>query len=330
MSRVPEPLGHLEIRASLRELAVALGAGHDKGLHHAWLFSGPTGVGKFLTARWWASLLKCPQAGACEPPCESCRLIAAGVHPDVVEVAIPEDRRSIGIGESRALLQRLSLRPTRSGPRVGIIRDAGEMTTEAQNAVLKLLEEPPGFAVIVLVADNAGAMLPTVRSRCRHLAFGVLDEQDIAAILVSSGRGPEEAAAAAACARGSVSRAATYDTEGLSERETLLVAYEQASRGNADVDTAVQAMLARKESGYALGELLEWQLAKVKTSLGERTHEPSEKLAGMLDDAAGADTASLLEEAARIHWTMSALARNANARLAIRDLLLNMKRFPRP
>ncbi|MBI5503229.1 MAG: hypothetical protein HY899_00395 [Deltaproteobacteria bacterium] len=325
MSRIAQPLGHGDVLASLRALAVALAGGSDRGLHHAWLFSGQRGVGKFLTARWWATLLKCPQVGECEPACDGCRLIAAGVHPDVVEIAIPEDKRSIGIAESRALLQRLSLRPTRSGPRIGIVRDAGAMTIDAQNAVLKLLEEPPGFAVIVLVADNAGAMLPTVRSRCRHLAFGDLAESEVAAILVSLGRSAEEAAAAAACARGSVARAQTYDAEGLAEREALLLAYEQARNGQADIDAVLQALVARKESGYALGELLEWQLTKVKSSLGNRVHEPSEPLARVLEAAAGADTAALLEEAGRIHWTMTALERNANARLAIRDLLLNVR-----
>ncbi len=325
MNRVLEPLGHTDVRASLRGLAVALANGHSRGLHHAWLFSGPRGVGKFLTARWWATLLKCPQAGDCEPPCDSCRLIAGGVHPDVVEIAIPEDKRSIGIAESRSLLQRLSLRPTRSGPRIGIVRDAGDMTVDAQNAMLKLLEEPPGFAVIVLVADNASSMLPTVRSRCRHLAFGNLDDADVAAVLVSLGREPEEAAAAAACAHGSVARAAGYDAEGLAEREAMLVAYEQLRSGDVEIDSVVQTLVSRKESGYALGELLEWQLAKVKSSLGDRAHEPSALLCGILDRAAGADTAALLEEAARIHWTMTALNRNANARLAIRDMLLNVR-----
>jgi len=325
MSRILEPLGHTEVRALLGELAQALAQGRDQGLHHAWLFSGPRGVGKFLTARWWAALLKCPQAGACEPACESCRLIANGVHPDVVEMAIPENKRSIGIDESRQLLQRLSLRPVRRGPRIGIVRDAGDMTIDAQNAMLKLLEEPPGFAVIVLVADNASSMLPTVRSRCRHLAFGTLDDADVEAILVSLGRGPEEAAAAAACAHGSAARAAAYDTDGLAEREATLLAYERVRNGEAEVDEVVQTLVARKESGYALGELLEWQLTKVRSSLGERAHEPCAALAAVLKRATGADTNALLQDAGRIHWTMTALARNANARLAIRDLLLNVR-----
>jgi len=175
------------------------------------------------------------------------------------------------------------------------------------------------------VADNASSMLPTVRSRCRHLAFGNLDDADVAAVLVSLGREPEEAAAAAACAHGSVARAAGYDAEGLAEREAMLVAYEQLRSGDVEIDSVVQTLVSRKESGYALGELLEWQLAKVKSSLGDRAHEPSALLCGILDRAAGADTAALLEEAARIHWTMTALNRNANARLAIRDMLLNVR-----
>jgi DNA polymerase-3 subunit delta' len=212
MSPVREPIGHDSVRATLRALAERH-AGGESALQHAWLFAGPAGVGKFLTARWWASLLKCPQVGLCGPSCESCKLVAGAVHPDVFETGpapkqknavqsadVPiERKKSVGVDESRALLHRLSLRPARPGPRVAIVREAGTMTVEAQNALLKMLEEPPGSAVIVLVTDNVGAMLTTVRSRCRHLSFGSLSIDEVAAALRGRGQSEGEALAAAAC-----------------------------------------------------------------------------------------------------------------------------------
>ncbi|HYC54547.1 MAG TPA: hypothetical protein VEL28_06395 [Candidatus Binatia bacterium] len=325
MIPLAEPVGHERIRTLLREQARKVAGGSDQGLHHAWLFSGPTGVGKHVTARWWASLLQCDFVGQCHPPCESCRLVAGGVHPDVVLTARAPQKSSIGIDDSRAFARSLSLRPTRRGPRVGIIRDADAMTVDAQNALLKLLEEPPGSCVLVLVADNASAMLATVRSRCRHLPFGALDESDVASVLRTLAWEEGQAQAAAACSRGSVSRALAYDAEGLAEREAVLLAFEGLMDGKVEIDAMLQTMMARKESGYALGDLLEWQLAKVERSLGHVRHEPSPDLAAMLERAGGRDSRALLEHASRIEWTISALDRNANARLVIRDLLANVR-----
>jgi len=309
----------------LSEQARRLAGGSDLGLHHAWLFSGPSGVGKYVVARWWAMLLQCDTTGDCSPPCESCRLIAGGVHPDVVEAAPAPDKSSIGIDDSRAFARSLALRPSRRGPRVGIIRSADTMTVDAQNAILKLLEEPPGFAVIILVADNASAMLPTVRSRCRHLTFGCLEEREVLEVLRRLGRGDEEAVAAAACSRGSVARALCYDADGLADRETVLLTFEGVIAGTTDIDAMLQTLMARKESGYALGDLLEWQLAKVQRSLGHSRHEPSAALAAILEAATAADARALLDHARRIEWTIGALERNANARLVIRDLLANVR-----
>src|SRR5437868_4614155 len=106
----------------LRSLAESCAAGPDTALHHAWLFAGPPGVGKFRVARWWASLLKCREAGACHPTCESCRLVAAAVHPDVLEIRpAPKEKNavvtaddddierasSVKIEQSRELLHRI-------------------------------------------------------------------------------------------------------------------------------------------------------------------------------------------------------------------------------
>jgi len=339
VSAVAEPIGHDAIREMLRRLAAARVGGSQAALHHAWLFAGPAGVGKFQIARWWATLLKCPQLGACEPSCDNCLLVAGAVHPDVFETGpAPKDKnvqqtagveierkKSVGVQESRDLLHRLSLRPVKPGPRVAIMREAGTMTAEAQNALLKLLEEPPGSAVIILVTDNVGAMLPTVRSRCRHLAFGALATTEVAAVLRRLGKDQSEAEAAAACSRGSVARGLAFDADGLAERETLLLAWEEVLRKPFGIDALVQTMAQRKDDGYALVDILEWQLAKIQTSLGREPTEPSEQLSRILETCRGTESRPLIEEAARIQQTIDALARNANAKLVIRDLLMNVR-----
>lgn len=323
---IEEPIGHEAVRETLRALAQRRSGDAAAALHHAWLFAGPAGVGKFQVARWWASLLKCPQAGGCDASCQSCRLLRGGVHPDVLETSPElEGKKSFGVDESRALLHRLMLRPLRPGPRIAIVREAATMTPDAQNALLKLLEEPPGSAVIVLVTDNIGAMLPTVRSRCRHLAFGALADGEIARVLVKLGKTGEEAAAAAACAHGSVARALAMDAEGLADREKTLLAFEAVRRDCAAIEPLVQSLAARKDDGYSLAEILEWQLSKIHAALGRRDAEPSPQLASVLDDCRSVQARTLIEEAERILYTIDAIARNANAKLVIRDLLMNVR-----
>jgi DNA polymerase-3 subunit delta' len=336
-----QPVGHDEVRAMLRALAEKNAHAGGAALHHAWLFAGPGGVGKFRVARWWASLLKCPQIGACGGACESCRLVAQAVHPDVFETGPApkeknavleadkeiERKKSVGIEQSRELISRLALKPTRPGPRIAIMREAGTMTPEAQNALLKLLEEPPGSAVIMLVTDNVGAMLQTVRSRCRHLAFGALSEDEVAEALErlpDPERNPRDAAAVSG---GSVARALELDLE---EREALLLAWENRGRDAGALEELAQQMMSRKDEGYALPALLEWQRVKIATSLGRRAgREPSDALAGilarLLDEAGGKPVGRLVEESSRIQRAMGLLARNANARVVIRDLLVNVK-----
>jgi DNA polymerase-3 subunit delta' len=339
LSLVREPVGHDAIRAMLRTLAEKRAAAGDAALQHAWLFAGPPGVGKFLMARWWASLLKCPEIGRCGPSCESCRLVAGAVHPDVFETGpapkeknavqtadgVIERKKSVGVDESRTLLHRLSLRPVKPGPRVAIVREAGTMTVEAQNALLKMLEEPPGSAVIILVTDNIGAMLTTVRSRCRHLSFGALTNDEVATVLRGLGQDGDDAAAAAACSHGSVSRALVFDADGLADREELLLAFEAVHGDPMAVEPLVAMLAARKESGYALVDLLEWLLAKAEASLGRPPAEPSEALAAILAGTGSDRTRTIVEEAGLVQEAIDAIARNANPRLVIRDLLLNVK-----
>jgi DNA polymerase III subunit delta' len=331
-----EPTGHAPVRATLRTLAEKSAQG-GAALHHAWLFAGPPGVGKFRVARWWASLLKCPQAGACGGSCDSCRLVAQAVHPDVFETGpAPKDKNavldankevarksSVGIAQSRELISRLALKPTRPGPRIAILREAATMTPEAQNALLKLLEEPPGSAVIILVTDNVGSMLQTVRSRCRHLAFGALSEDEIAEVLARVDAAKEDLRDVAAVAGGSVARALEVDLE---ERETLLLAWENRGRDAGALEELASTLLAKKDEGYALPALLEWQRAKIASSLGRRSgREPSEALEQILGSRAGKPIAALVDESSRIQRAMAQLARNANAKTVIRDLLVNVK-----
>ncbi|RMD82893.1 MAG: hypothetical protein D6815_07995, partial [Candidatus Dadabacteria bacterium] len=188
-SAIVRPLGHEHALALLERLA---GQAHAR-LPHALVFAGPAGVGKFHTALWWAARLKCEAAAACGQ-CRDCRQIARGVHPDLIVVEREPGRHEIRIAQITPrpkeeppqhppLVPALALKTVRPGPRVAIIRDAELLSFEAQSAMLKVLEEPPGWATIVLVTANPGKLLPTIRSRYQTVRVGPLGEETVAAIL---------------------------------------------------------------------------------------------------------------------------------------------------
>jgi DNA polymerase III subunit delta' len=173
-------LGHEAQRALLRETRA-----------HALLFVGPERVGRRQAARYFAAYLNCraPEGRPCGS-CESCRLMAEDAHPDYREVAPllltttgrvsrrPEVRIAQlvpreGENPDEALSRWLET-PPRYAARVGVIDSADSLTVSAANAFLKMLEEPPGHARIVLIAPSPQAVLPTIASRCAVIRFGAV------------------------------------------------------------------------------------------------------------------------------------------------------------
>jgi DNA polymerase-3 subunit delta' len=178
------------------------------------LLAGPRGIGKRLTATAIATTLNCLrprptnafETDACGE-CPSCRRIARGVHPDVV-VLEPEESGAIKIDQVRGVIDRANYRPFEGRRRAVIVDEADALVPQAQNALLKTLEEPPSASVFLLVSSMSDALLPTVRSRCRPLRMGELTSVEIAEVLIRDHQYSEsDARVAAAEAGGSVGRA---------------------------------------------------------------------------------------------------------------------------
>lgn len=178
-------------------------------LAHALLLAGPPGVGKRLVADCLAAMLLCDERGAdaCGH-CPGCRQFAAGSHSDLLVVAVPRDKREIPIDKARELNQFLRLQPLRGGRKIALVDDAHRMNLAAQNALLKGLEEPPAESLVILVANNADALLPTIRSRCQRVLFAPLADADVATVLERrGGLSATEAQSLAGHADGSPGRA---------------------------------------------------------------------------------------------------------------------------
>lgn len=171
-------VGHRQL-TSLLARAVGLGT-----LPATLLFAGPAGVGKWRVARAVAEALNClaPVDGDACGACRACDRISRDVHVDVITLAA-DDTGKIKIEPVRAALDRCDYRPFEGQRRAVLIRDADALREEAQQALLKSLEEPPSATVFVLTSAAPDALLRTVRSRTMRLTFGRLPVADIAALL---------------------------------------------------------------------------------------------------------------------------------------------------
>ena len=145
----------------------------EKALSHAYIIAARPDTG-FEKAQALAQAMLCSGVGGGTKPCglcRDCRKAAAGIHPDILVTGRQKDdkgkeKREIYVEQVREIIASAPILPNEAEKKVYIIRDAGTMNAAAQNALLKILEEPPAFDAFILVADNAGQLLETVRSRC--------------------------------------------------------------------------------------------------------------------------------------------------------------------
>lgn len=185
-------------------VAAARSGEESQEMTHAWLFTGPPGSGRSSAAVAFACALICGKDGC--GTCVDCRAAKAGTHADV-EI-IRTEGLSIKIEEIRELLTRVAWAPAMGGWRVVVMEDADRLTESAANALLKAIEEPGNRTVWLLCAPTLHDVLPTVRSRCRHLQLVTPSAKDVVDVLVSrEGISPAMADYAARASQGHIGRA---------------------------------------------------------------------------------------------------------------------------
>ncbi|MCL2783565.1 MAG: DNA polymerase III subunit delta' [Propionibacteriaceae bacterium] len=188
---------------------------------HAWLFTGPPGSGRSVAARAFAAALQCPNGGC--GACQTCRTCLSGAHPDVV--ICRTEQLSIGIAETRDLVDKASKRPMVGPWQVLIIEDADRVGDRAADALLKSLEEPPPRTVWLLCAPNADDMIVTIRSRCREVRLVTPSDEAVVEVLTRrDGISHDDAWQAARAAQGHIGRARALarDAEARAARQRIV------------------------------------------------------------------------------------------------------------
>ena len=144
-----------------------------RGLSHAYILSGPAGSGKHTLARLLCGAMLCTAPAQRRPcgHCGPCKKVFSGIHPDVAVIAGPAEGKPITVDQVRQLRADAYIRPNEGERKVYLLEGADRMNASAQNAMLKLLEEGPAYAAFLLLAENGGGVLQTVRSRCEELSL---------------------------------------------------------------------------------------------------------------------------------------------------------------
>jgi DNA polymerase III subunit delta' len=294
----------------------------------AYLFVGPAGVGKRTTAFVLAKALNCSRQDgeACEQ-CAVCQRIDRHLHPDI-HLLEPQGQ-VIKIDQIRELREILTLQAYEGRVKVVILDDAGKLTVEAGNALLKILEEPPVQTLFVLICQHLGSLPATVISRAQVLRFGLLAHEQVKALLRQQGRDPGEAERATCLSGGRPGAALALDLPVVLERRAdALQLLTQARLGDPAVVFATAEQWAKRKGDFDV--LFEMLLSLVRDLAVSRAGGDDTLLMhGDIRDvlsplAAAVPSITLGEVFDIVHSTQEAVAHNANPQLAFEVMLFKI------
>jgi len=307
---------------------------------HAYLFTGPAGVGKRVAALAFAQALNCEvrqrsgdsrrltaAADGCGE-CRACRNIANGQHPDVQ--MIEPDGTTVKIEQIRTLEADAALVPYEGLWKVFILDKAERMMEPAANALLKTLEEPAKDTVFVLLTSAVAALLPTIVSRCQVVTFSPLPHGQIEALLRAQGMEAAQARLIASLSRGSIERALSPEVASLpAMRDLLLEGLRQGFQdGPAALIELAEKLAKDRETLQQQLELLSaWfrDLMVAKASGRREWLVNDDRGDAVARQADGLPMDAILDGLHVVHAAMDNMTRNANPRLVMEDLLLRLR-----
>ena len=270
MSVYDELIGQSHLIETLSAAVKAAASGEEsQEMTHAWIFTGPPGSGRSSAAIAFAQALVCKENGC--GICNECITAKSGAHPDI-EI-LKSEGLSIKIDEIRELLTRTAWAPSMGGWRVVVMEDADRLTESAANALLKAIEEPGLRTVWLLCAPTLHDILPTIRSRCRHIQLHTPSNSDVAEFLISKHQiAPKMADFAARVSQGHIGRARHLATnEEVRNRRSAILSIPSQLNSVASAYAAASKLveLANAESDAISEALDEKEYEELATALGK-------------------------------------------------------------
>ena len=297
---------------------------------HAYLFLGGAGAGKRLIANTFAKALQCEGEKRPCDSCKSCHAFNHGNHPDVIYFQPLKNGKTYTIEDVREqLLETVDLKPFQYEKKIYIIEKADTLNIQSQNALLKTLEEPPAHAVFLLLAERAEAFLPTILSRVVVMKIRPLSAETIADYLMQAGHLAEESHILSAYAQGRIGQALELvEDEGFREMRQDILGKLEALPSMSEGDAY---LLAKDLEGYKndlrfldIMELWYRDLLTAK-SLREEGDLIQRDKKDAIFRAAKEPAALLAKKAAAVRTARMRLAQNANFRLTMEVMLMDLK-----
>lgn len=297
---------------------------------HAYLFLGGAGAGKRLIANTFAKALQCEGEKRPCDSCKSCHAFNHGNHPDVIYFQPLKNGKTYTIEDVREqLLETVDLKPFQYEKKIYIIEKADTLNIQSQNALLKTLEEPPAHAVFLLLAERAEAFLPTILSRVVVMKIHPLSAETIADYLMQAGHLAEESHILSAYAQGRIGQALELvEDEGFREMRQDVLGKLEALPSMSEGDAY---LLAKDFEVYKndlrfldIMELWYRDLLTAK-SLREEGYLIQRDKKDAIFRAAKEPAALLAKKAAAVRTARMRLAQNANFRLTMEVMLMDLK-----
>jgi len=318
-----EIIGHVDNINMLRHME------SHTHMPHAVLLSGPRGIGKFMVASVLGAALLC-KSGEIRPcgSCQSCLQMSYGTHPDFS--LIEPDGANIKIEQIRKLQHEVALAPYVSLRRVCIINEAELMTVQAANSLLKILEEPVGDIVFILVSANRLMLLPTIISRCMSMGFQPLTDKVLAKALIDKGFLPDQSEMAARLSLGRMGTALSLlEPDGLALRNQAVQIIQKLLDGNMTIVWDTASTVEKMERKDIL-QLFQYFTYILRDTLMVITGQDRQLLLNtdlaewLMGHFGRWSENSLLEGIRAVETARRALHANANARLTSEALLIKI------
>ena len=322
-------IGHDWAVASLRRAVI------EGSVSHAYLFTGPPGVGKTTLSSKLAAALLCAREDVTERPCgacRACRLIASGNHPDLHIVESERVGANLKIEQIRDLAHSLTMTPVEGRRQIAILKRFEEATSSAANALLKTLEEPASGVVIAVLAREPDLLLSTIVSRCQHLPLRPLPVRQVESALAERwNAASEQAELLSHLSRGRLGWAVRMlqDEEAMARRDERLDDLGQLLTGSMIDRFAYAEELARDP--VATQETLDlwigwWRDVLLAASGAEAPLANVDCESSLRDQACHFDLETVVGVIKALRSALHKLQRNANKRLTLEVLMLDLPR----